>query len=78
MTVRMSEQAADHIDAAVQNGSFVSRAQYLTWLVEREASRQRDLADLERLRTTGQLAGPTLEQAELWRRNAGRSLTHLD
>ncbi len=78
MTVRMSEQATDHIDANVENGRFDSRAQYLTWLVEREVRRQRDLADLERLRATGGLGAPTPEQGDFWRRNAARSLAHLD
>lgn len=77
MTVRMSDEAADHIDAAVQQGRFDSRAQYLTWLVEREARRQRDLNDLERLRAAGALEA-TPEQVEFWQRNATRSLAHLD
>ncbi len=78
MTVRVSDRAADHIDAVVRNGRFESRAQYLTWLVEREARRQRDLADLEKLRAAGALDDPTPELADFRRRNAARSLAHLD
>ncbi len=44
MTVRLSDEATDFLDARVAVGPFTSRALYLTWLVEREAQRERALA----------------------------------
>lgn len=76
MTVRLSDEAAEHIDAALATGRFTSRAQYLTWLVEREVQRQRGWADIQRMRSEG-----TLRDAEadaIVKATSGRALPHLD
>lgn len=78
MNVRLSDEAAKHIENRVGSGLFGSRAQYLTWLLEREAQRERALADLQQLRDQGALADPNPELADFRRRNARRSLSHLD
>lgn len=54
MTVRLTDDAAADVDRLVGEGSFVSRAAYLNWLVQRDSMRRRSLADLDRLR---ELAG---------------------
>ena len=76
MTVRISDEAAAHIDALVHDGSFGSRAQYLSWLVEREATRARAWADIQKMRAEGTIHDAELES--IVKATSSRSLRHLD
>jgi Arc/MetJ-type ribon-helix-helix transcriptional regulator len=49
MTVRMADESMEHVDRLVAEGAFASRAQYLNWLVRKDAMLRRSLADLARV-----------------------------
>lgn len=76
ITVRLSDEAANHMDRLVARGDFDSRAQYLTWLVEREAKRAAAYEDIVRLRATGDLHDPELELVV--KATSSRPLVDLD
>jgi Arc/MetJ-type ribon-helix-helix transcriptional regulator len=59
MTMRISDEAAAHIDEVVATGAFSSRAAYVTAVVERDAQRQRSVADLQTL--SAEPGGPYVE-----------------
>ncbi len=75
MTVRLSDQATEYVDRKIAEGPFASRAEFLSWLAEREAAQERDRAELMRLRADGQLGSELLSFHE---RNAARPRPHLD
>lgn len=50
MTIRLADEAAEFVDRTVAEGRFTSRADYLSWLVRRDAMRRRAIADVEKLR----------------------------
>ncbi len=49
MTVRLADEAAAFVDQTVAEGHFSSRAEYLGWLVRRDAMQRRAATDLAKL-----------------------------
>ena len=64
ITVRIPDDAAEHLDQAVTSGRAASRAELIAHLLQKDLQRQEALADLEKLRAAGALptAYPDLEQ----------------
>lgn len=74
MTVRLSDEAAAHVDRLVDEGTFDSRASYLTWLVEREAQRAEAWQEILRMRRDGiPMRDPELDA--IAKATSGQSLT---
>lgn len=65
MTIRLADEAADFVDQTVAEGRFSSRAEYLGWLVRRDAMHRRAVADLEKLRAVTADGDPYPELAGL-------------
>ncbi len=71
MTIRLADEAADFVDQTVAEGRFSSRAEYLGWLVRRDAMHRRAVADLEKLRAATGDGDPYPEFAGLAEHAAG-------
>ena len=53
LTVRMADDAVAHVDRTVAEGTFTSRAAYLSWLVRKDAMRRRAIEDIAKLQALG-------------------------
>lgn len=74
MTIRLADEAADFVDQTVAEGRFSSRAQYLGWLVRRDAMHRRATADIQKLRAVTGDGDPYPELAGLAEYAAGLPL----
>ena len=63
MTIRLADEAADFVDRTVAAGRFSSRADYLGWLVRKDAMHRQAVADIEKLRAVTGDADPYPELA---------------
>ena len=65
MTIRLADEAGEFVDQTVAEGRFSSRAEYLGWLVRKDAMHRRAVADIEKLRAVTGDGDPYPELAGL-------------